>query len=104
MSPTEPKMVHFVCDNNKLFAELNELGELVEKVIVEVDYRSKVHPVVSVCERGKRIEQLNSPYGVTFDTKTGNIYVADQGSNCVKYLIILGRFCSNLEIEMGTER
>ena len=91
VSPTEPKMVHFVCDNNKMFVELNKLGELVEKVIVEVDYRSKVHPVVSVCEKGKRIEQLNNPCGVTFDGKTGNIYVADQGNNCVKVFDDSGR-------------
>ena len=83
VSPTDPKMVHFVCDNKKMFAELNKLGKLVEKV-VEVDYRSKIHPVVSVCERGKRLKQLNSPYGVTFDPKTGNIYVADFSNNCVK--------------------
>ena len=88
VSPTEPKMVHFVCDNNKMFAELNKLGELVEKVMVEVDYKSKA---VSVCEKGKRIEQLNSPYGVTFDPKTGNIYVTDCGNNCVKVFDDSGR-------------
>ena len=91
VSPTEPKMVHFVCDNNKMFAELNKLGELVEKVIFEVDYRSKIHPVVSVCEKGKRVEQLDSPYGVTFDPKTGNIYVTDCGNNCVKVFDDSGR-------------
>ena len=91
VSPTEPKMVHFVCDNNKMFAELNKLGELVEKVIVELDYRSKAHPVVSVCEKGKLIEQLGNSYGVTSDPKTGNIYVADQCNNCVKVFDVSGR-------------
>ena len=31
-SPIEPKMVSFECDSNKLLAELNKLGKLVEKV------------------------------------------------------------------------
>ena len=82
--PTEPKMVHFVCDYNRIFAELNKLGELVEKVRSGVDYKSKVYPVVSVCEKGKGMEQLNDPCGVTVDNKTGNIYVADQWNHCVK--------------------
>ena len=67
-----------------MFAELNKLGELVEKVRSGVDYKSKVHPVVSVCEKGNGMEQLDWPWGVTVDNKTGNIYVADQYNHCVK--------------------
>ena len=104
VSPTEPKMVHFVCDSNKMFAELNKLGELVEKVIVELDYRSKVHPVVSVCERGKRIDQLNFPWGVAFDPKTGNIYVADQGNNCVKVFDDSGKILYKFGDRNGEEK
>ena len=91
VSPAEPKMVHLVSDNNKIFADLDEFGELIEKVIVRVDYKSKVHPVVSCCNKGKEIEQLYNPYGVTFDPKTGNIYVADQGNDCVKVFDDSGR-------------
>ena len=75
--PLEPKMVHLVCDNNKLLSDLNTLGKLVEKVRSGVDYKSKVHPVVSVCEKGSQM-------GVTVDNKTGNIYVADYANQCVK--------------------
>ena len=39
---------------------------------------------MSVCEKGKGLEQLNYPHGVTVDNKTGNIYVADSSNNCVK--------------------
>ena len=67
-----------------MLAELNKLGEVVEKVRSGVDYKSKVHPVVSVCENGNGMEQLYLPYGVTVDNKTGNIYVADQCNHCVK--------------------
>ena len=51
-SPTKPKMVSFGCDSNKMFAELNKLGRLVEKVRIGIDYNSKKYPLVSVCERG----------------------------------------------------
>ena len=81
--PQEPKIVHFVFDNSRINAKLNKLGELVEK-IRNVDYKSKTHPVVSVCETGNEMEQLYSPWGVTVDEKTGNIYVADQWNHCVK--------------------
>ena len=91
MSPTEPKTIRFGCDNSKMFAELDKLGELVENVIVKVDYKSKVRRVVSVCKKGIAIERLNCPWGVTFDGKTGNIYVADQGNNCVKVFDSFGR-------------
>ena len=82
--PPQPKMVHFVCENNRMLAELNKLGELVEKIKTVVDYNSIVHPKVSVCENGKGMEQLCNPWGVAVDNKTGNIYVADQGNHCVK--------------------
>ena len=55
--PTQPQMVRFVCDNNKrLISEIDKLGEYVES-IMRIDYKSKVHSVVSVCERGKGIDQ-----------------------------------------------
>ena len=82
--PPEPKMVHFVCDNNMVFDELNMLGKLVERVRSGIDYERKVHPIVTLCEKGNRMEQLYNPRGVTVDNKTGNIYVADCYNHCVK--------------------
>ena len=70
-------MVSFECDSNEMLAELNNLGKLVEKVRSGIDYRSKKQPLVSVCAKGKGIEQLYCPQGVTVDNKTGNIYIAD---------------------------
>ena len=49
-TPIEPKMVCFECDSNKMLAELNNLGKLVEK-LNPIDYKSKKHPLVSVCEK-----------------------------------------------------
>ena len=83
-TPIEPKMVSFECDSNKMLAELNKLVKLVEKVRGGIDYKSKKQPLVTVCEKGKGMEQLNNPLGVTVDFKTGNIYIADQGNHCVK--------------------
>ena len=81
--PAEPQMIQFVCDNNNIFSELNKLGSLVEKVKC-VDYKSKVHPIVSVGEKGEGKDQLCEPYGTAVDNKNGNIFVADRFNNCVK--------------------
>ena len=57
-----------------------------------IDYKSKKQPLVSVCEKGKGMEQLNYPLGVTVDDKTGNIYVADQFNHCVKVFDSTGKY------------
>ena len=91
-TPIKPKMVSFECDSNKMLAELNKLGKLVEKVRTGIDYKSKKQPLVSVCKKGKGMEQLYSPRGVTVDNKTENIYIADQWNNCVKVFDSTGKY------------
>ena len=85
-------MVSFECDSNKMLAELNNLGKLVEKLRSEIDYKSKKQPLVSVCKKGKEMEQLNNPRGVTVDNQTGNIYIADHFYNCVKVFDKTGKY------------
>ena len=90
-TPTEPKLVTFECDSNKMLAELNRLGKIVAKVISGIDYKSKKQALVSVCEEGKGMEQLNNPEGVSVDNKTGNIYIADSSNNCGKVFDSTGK-------------
>ena len=90
-TPIETKMVSFECDSIKMLAELNNLGKLVEKVN-EIDYKSKKQPLVSVCEIGNGMEQLNLPFGVTVDNEKGNIYIADQCNSCVKVFNCTGKY------------
>ena len=90
-TPIEPKMVSFECDSNKMFAELNNLGNLSEKVS-GIDYNSKIQTLVSVCDKGKEINQLNFPRVVTVDNETGNIYIADQCNHCVKVFDSTGEY------------
>ena len=80
-TPVKPKLVSFVCDKEKLLIEVNELCKLVERVS-EIDYKSKTQSIISVCDKGTRNEQLNSPRGVTVNHDTGNIYVADCLNHC----------------------
>ena len=82
-TPKQPKLVSFVCDNQKLLTEVNKLCKLVERVS-EIDYTSKTQSIISVCDRGTGNEQLYSPYGVTVDHDTDNIYVTDYSNHCVK--------------------
>ena len=67
--PKEPKMVRFECDSNKVFAEVNKLGKLVEKFKSRIKYKHKKLPLISVCEKGSGMEQLDTPRGVTVDNK-----------------------------------
>ena len=91
-TPIEPKMVSFEFDNNKMLAELNNLGKLVEKVRNGIDYKSMKQPLVSVCVKGKGTGQLNWPHDVTVDNETGNIYIADTYNNCVKVFDSTGKY------------
>ena len=91
-TPIEPKMFSFECDSTKMLAELNSLGNLVEKERSGIDYRSKKLPIVSVCEKGIGMEQLNCPCGVVADNVTGNIYVTDRYNYCVKVFDITGKY------------
>ena len=91
-TPIEPGTFAFECDSNKMLAELNKLGEFVTKVRSGIDYKSKKQPLLSVCERGKGMEQLNNPQGVTVDNRTGNIYIADHDNNCVKVFDSTGKY------------
>ena len=77
-TPIEPKMFSFECDSNKMLAKF--------------DYKSKKQPLVSVCEKGKGMEQLNWPHGVTVENETRNIYIADQDTNCVKVFDRTGKY------------
>ena len=40
-TPIEPKMVSFECDNNKMLAELNNLGKFVGKVRSEIEIEAR---------------------------------------------------------------
>ena len=74
-----------------MLAELNKLGKLVEKVRSGIIYTSGKQPLVSFCVKGKGMEQLNNPKGVTVDNKTGNFYIADCSNNCVKVFDSTGK-------------
>ena len=91
-TPIEPKMVSLECDSNKMLAELNNLGKLVGKVRSGIDYKSKKQPLVSVCEKGKGMEQLNCPRDVAVENEIGNIYIADTENNCVKVFDSIGKY------------
>ncbi|KAI6647689.1 PKD domain-containing protein [Oopsacas minuta] len=52
--------------------------------IFSVDNKSKIQPIVSVWKRGRGLENLDNPIGVTIDNSIGDIYVTDWGNHCVK--------------------
>ena len=97
---TQPQVVRFVCDNNKrLLSEIAKLGEFVDNT--RIHYKSKVDSVVSVCKRGKGVDQLYDPRGVTVDNTTGIIYVADCWNDCVKVFDNTGKYLSRIGDNTG---
>ena len=64
-------MVNFEYDSNKMLAELNNLGKLLEIVRSGIDYKSKKQPLVSVCDKGNGIKQLNLPHDGQLIMKQG---------------------------------
>ena len=59
---------------------------VVNSALPVVDYKNKVKPILSVGGAGKTEGQFNSPWGVTVDYTTDNIYVADRQNNRVQVL------------------
>ena len=87
-TPTEFKMISFECDSELMLAEMNKLGKLEEKVRSEIDYKTKKQPLVSVCEKGKGMEQLHYPQSVTVDnTLPGQKYWDNRNLNIGTMLI-----------------
>ena len=89
--PVKPKLVNFVCNNNRLFEDLENFGKLEEKVSRR-SYICKTHPRISACGIGIGNEQLNYPRDVTINNKTGYIYISDYFNNCVKVFNRNGKY------------
>ena len=81
--PKQPQMMYSVC-NSDILDETKKLGELINRQQTEVDYKSKINPVISVCKFGRGFNELNGPLAVTVDNTNGDIFVADTGNHCVK--------------------
>ena len=98
--PNQPQMMYFVCNTN-ILNEVKKLGELIERERTEVDYKSKVNPVVSVCDHGYGLNNLNGPQSVTVDDTTGNIFVANTWNSCVKVFDDSGKIIYKFGDEKG---
>ena len=98
--PNQPQMMYFVCNTN-ILDEVKKLGELIERERTEVDYKSKINPVVSVCYYGSGLDNLCGPQSVTVDYTTGNIFVADTYNSCVKVFDDSGKIIYKFRDEEG---
>ena len=101
--PNQPQMMYFVCNTN-ILDEVKKLGELIERERTEVDYKSKINPVVSVCDLGSGLNNLNGPKAVIVDYTTGNIFVADTYINCVKVFDDSGKIIYKFGDEQGKRK
>ena len=87
-SELSSKHISFDSDST-LLDKISRFGEItvcnsIDSCLPVVDYKDKVRPVVSVGSRGSSEGQFLNPFGVVFDSKTNNIYVADLSNNRVQ--------------------
>ena len=87
-SELSSKHISFDSDST-LLDKISRFGEItvcnsIGSCLPVVDYKDKVRPVVSVGGRGSIEGQFCNPFGVVFNSKTNNIYVADQSNNRVQ--------------------
>ena len=87
-SELSSKHISFDSDST-LLDKISRFGEItvcnsIDSCLPVVDYKDKVRPVVSVGSRGSSEGQFFNPFGVVFNSKTNNIYVADQSNNRVQ--------------------
>ena len=87
-SELSSKHISFDSDST-LLDKISRFGEItvcnsIGACLPVVDYKDKVRPVVRVGSRGSSEGQFSNPFGVVFDSKTNNIYVADQSNNRVQ--------------------
>ena len=87
-SELSSKHISFDSDST-LLDKISRFGEItvcnsIGSCLPVVDYKDKVRPVVSVGSEGSSEGQFNLPFGVVFNSKTNNIYVADQYNNRVQ--------------------
>ncbi|KAI6650881.1 hypothetical protein LOD99_5721 [Oopsacas minuta] len=83
-------------DNFELGLNRKRVNNKVEEVKT-IDYTRKKQPIVNVSRKGYANVELDSPFGVTIDHQTGNIYIADYREKSVmvfdstaKYLFRFG--------------
>ena len=98
--PKQPQMKYFVC-NSDILDETKKLGELINREQTEVDYKSKINPVMSVCKYGRGFNDLYGPLAVTVDNTNGDIFVADTGNSCVKVFDDSGKIIYKFGDEEG---
>ena len=87
-SELSSKHISFDSDST-LLDKISRFGEItvcdsIGFCLPVVDYKDKVRPVVSVGSKGSSEGQFSNPWGVVFNSKTNNIYVADQSNNRVQ--------------------
>ena len=87
-SELSSKHISFDSDST-LLDKISRFGEItvcnsIGSCLPVVDYKDKVRPVVSVGSEGSSDGQFSNPFGVVFNSKTNNIYVAEQSNNRVQ--------------------
>ncbi|KAI6654156.1 hypothetical protein LOD99_3001 [Oopsacas minuta] len=79
-----PQELRFMCDTHDLEECIACLGEITQHEIQIPNYSAFQQPVVVVGKRGSGPGELDWPRGVSIDTESGHIYVADMDNSRIQ--------------------
>ena len=92
---TETETTKIVSEKPQITPDTEHRDET--KPLTTRDYSKITHPIVSAVEQGDRPCDLRYPQKVAVDSKTGNIFIADQTSHAVKIYNQKGEFVSEVQ-------
>ena len=86
-----PQVVSYLCDTRDLEERISRLGEIVQLETLPIppmpaipNYATFLQPIVAVGKQGSAPGEFNGPRGVSIDTESGHIYVADMDNKRIQ--------------------
>ena len=86
-----PQVLVFECDTSQLEYQISQLGVISQVVVPSIPPRAVIpkyaafhKPTVAVGERGSAAGKFEFPRGVSIETETGHIYVADMKNSRIQ--------------------
>ena len=96
-----PQELKFLCDTQAIKEHITRLGEIVQLEIPIIppmpaisDYAAFQQPIIAVGKFGSNSGEFKQPRGVSVQTKSRNIYVADMDNNRIQIFSETGDYLS----------
>ena len=94
-----PQVVSYLCDTRDLEERISRLGEIVQLETLPIppmpaipNYAAFQQPIVAVGKQGSAPGEFKGPSGVSIDTESGHIYVADLNNKRIQIFSETGNY------------